>query len=1136
MTRYLTVGNQQVHRMEERFDIARSRSWMHSPDVRWFLSKALEYLDSRLPGEACEPGSHECVAHFLMGKARLHDLPVALWQHAGRITPGMKAELYDLLRTHRYGCLGISESLEKTREKLLFLFTRSLDQLKWGAGQAAYEETSPKDLALLIDEGLLSEEDMGDLVNRLFIVSGCKPSDPSMRPLKNVLLKSLREGQFTRGFYEHIVCSRAVVEASLFLEMGEFDRALLNGLEACIPSRALNGPPCPGDAGFPIEVLLRKTFGSGSARQFSALSNLPHLRQLLLNFIRAGGLRSETLFLFKDIMLGRSLLWYADYHGNELRRAGDRYGRETMEYAYRLDEAGIVSTNKSGKRTDPDLKQAVLELMLTKKNWGDGAAHWLAEFALNYWKQLEDADKPVLTQMIAKLLADRKIRQPEILARLADAFSVGTLPVAETGHAAWRFLSLCNETDRPFIDLLCRNITYFNRIEQPAALSRTIYECGLVLPPSEKQLDDNVKNELAAVFAQHFFGRAKKIAVDEAAEALRSKSFHVEVCSVIRSEAADLLRQAEVGVAALDDLVAAAAGTQAAHVRLKAIENILRQHYADQLDRDEMAALCSVVAMIDYHGLTEKWFVGRFPVWRGNYRAFDIFWSFRNWESRRAAHLEAAARQIAQKLEKYDAVMLKASHPQVFASYVLATLPYRSAGNLRAITATGLVDERLRRVLDAVCARGDLVADEDSPSLALFAGYLPGSGLDREPRFLRVTELSMLHPESVSRSNKDRFSVGPSGMENPLGADDVWELALPKYLWQPMSLHFGSAGSVVGERLEKMFASIAAAGNEKTWSAPERRLIKSAIASALSPHIDFIASPDDKKALRASLGDADAEYRINRLLVEIAADSETGVPVFESLVSKRRPPLADLVDGHVESLRRETRCNPGLAYYCLGAVLTRLSGVHGLGYHRGDENQAIVSLRMLGAYGLSQARKSLDKTVLSADARAGLDAVILDLVLRNECAGLCASKLYGSSYDARLYYLWRAAAVLLNTEVLRASHQTEPPALPVFGGDANIGSLGAGTLADGLRKFRDVDFPPANASAGTLTRLAEKLETQPWPHNPDKETWLQLLELAHAGTYRGMIVDAEDYRRRFTSRLLGALEAGAQEYEVRLLA
>lgn len=260
------------------------------------------------------------------------------------------------------------------------------------------------------------------------------------------------------------------------------------------------------------------------------------------------------------------------------------------------------------------------------------------------------------------------------------------------------------------------------------------------------------------------------------------------------------------------------------------------------------------------------------------------------------------------------------------------------------------------------------------------------------------------------------------------------------------------------------------------------------------------------------------------------------MPVFESLVSKRRPPFADLVDSHVESLWRETRYNPGLAYYCLGAVLTRLSGVHGLGYHLGDENQSIVSLRMLGAYGLSQARTSLDKTVLSADAMAGLDAVILDLVLRNECAGLCASKLYGSSHDLRLYPLWRAAAVLLDTEVSRAPHRTEPPALPVFGGDANLGTPGSGTLADGLQKFRDVDFPPLNASAGTLARLAEKLETQPWPHNPDKEKWLQSLELAHAGTYRGMTVDAEDYRRRFISRLLGELEAGAQEYEVRLLA
>ena len=1135
MTRNLTVFYPHVERMEARFDVARSRTWMRSTDVRWFLSKALAYLDSRLPGADYEPDSHECVAHFLMGKARLHDLPVALWQHAEGITPAVKAELYDLLRTHRYGCFGTSEPLEKTRAKLAFLFTRSLDQLRTGAGKEAYEGTSPKDLALLLDEGLLSEEEMGDLVNHLFIRSCCKPSDPDMRPLKDALLKRLREGQFTRVFYEHLVCSRAVSEASPFLELGEFDHALLDGLVACIPSRALNGGPCLDDAGFPIEVLLRKTFGSGSARQFSALSNLPHLRQLLLNFVREGGLRSETLFLFKDIMLGRSLLWYAEYHRNEIFHCGDRYGCGTLEYARRVDDAGMAITIKSGKRTSPDLKQAVLDLMLIRKKWGEGAAHWLAEFVLDHWIQLEGADKPVLTQMIANLLADKKIREPELLARLVDAFSVGTLPVAETGLAARRFLTLCNETKRPFIDLLCRNIAYFNRIEQPATLTYTIYESGLVLPPSEKQLDDSVKQDLAAALATHFFGTGKRIAVDEAAEALRSRSFHETVCNVIRLQTADLLRQAKVGSAALDELVAAAAGTHLPEARLQVIENILRQHYADHPAWERIASLCSIVAMIDYRALTKQWFLECFRERLNADQAFEVFWSFRNWEERRAAHLEAAARQIAEKLEKYDGAMLKASHPQVFASYVLTTLPYRSGRNLRTISAARQVDERLRRVLDAVCSRVDLVFDEGSPSHVLFAGYQPGSGLDREPRFLRVTELSMLHPASVVRSNKDRFSVGPSGSENPISADDVWELPLPKYLWQPMSLHFGSTGSVVGERLEKMLAAIADGGSGRTWPASQGSLLKSAIASALSPQADFIASSDDKKALRASLGDADAEHRINALLAEIAVDRDAGVPVSESLVSKRRPPFAGLVDSHVDSLRRESRCSPGLAYYCLGALLTRLSGVHGLGYHRGDENQAIVSLRMLGAYALAKARKSWDKT-LAADAGAALDAVILDLVLRDTCAGVCASKLYGSFSDPSLARLSRAVDVLLDAEVLQAPRRTAPPALPVFADAANIGAHGPRTVADGLRNFRDVDFPPENASADTLTRLAEKLEAQPWLHNPDKEKWLQLLERAHAGTYRGMIVDAEDCRHRFISRLLGELGAGTQLNEVRLLA
>ncbi len=85
-------------------------------ELKNFLSDAIAFLN-----HTDTPGHYEMVAHYLMGME--DHLPPGLTKPEPDIPQNVKNELYNLLRTHRYGLFGKAETNEKTLAKLNALKT-----------------------------------------------------------------------------------------------------------------------------------------------------------------------------------------------------------------------------------------------------------------------------------------------------------------------------------------------------------------------------------------------------------------------------------------------------------------------------------------------------------------------------------------------------------------------------------------------------------------------------------------------------------------------------------------------------------------------------------------------------------------------------------------------------------------------------------------------------------------------------------------------------------------------------------------------------------------------------------------------------------------------------------------------------
>ncbi|HYD62521.1 MAG TPA: hypothetical protein VEC35_19345 [Noviherbaspirillum sp.] len=1018
--RYRPADNRENHNtigLKSRLENARTAAWMNSTPLRCFLSHALDYLEGRSDeSRGTVPGGHELIAHFLMGKATIWDLPREFEKYANCITPEIQAELHDLLRTHRHKWLCSSESPEKTRDKLTELLNHALDQVKgWldhGCGVAE------EDIVLLLKEGALAQDQALRLLGSL--------SSEAIQPL---------------------AWQRFAEDPAAFRNPDKFHQALLDGL-----ARPRNAP-CelrPGNlrpSG--LEMLIRTAFHRSPTdeRRLVDREDYANLKQALLNAVSQGALGKHASYLLEDMMLGYPLLWHAPVLKAAQDGLRERYpdlplwneaGAEALHYARSHVDGSVVRSVLEDSRqppaTDPELMQALLASKSDPQHWRTQDAEIFFLFCRDQWNDIRSEYRPALAKLIARLIEAGKLPDSKYwMEDIARFFDQEGFPIDQMDRPFAFHASIFDKAQRPMLDFFRRNMKHFLQAEgenNRNTLASGIYHALCVLPPTHQQLDARVETQFQQRL-KFFKSRGSALEEKRMQQTLRSGSYDQEIRPRIQARLEKILSRHNFPISRgsyRQELLHLACGRLSLpEYRNNRIKDTLHkaligQSYSpkaiDKLEKELLA--------LDYRTVAQEWFKEKFPI-HHVHNAFDVFWEFLDWKIKIEDEASAEAANIAKALEACDAAM-KHYPPGLFASYVLATLPYRSGNNIDALINDWRGDPRFASALRAVPHSGD-----DDPCHVMFVGF-EGNANDSAPLFLRVEALSLLNPRSIEPQNRTRFHLGRSDKQNPLQPEDVWNLALPKYLWEPMTAKFAGTGSIVAKRLEELVLKMANTQGS-ALSEPQERLLRSAVGYVVSPNADFQAGTAEKKSLRENLGDTKLEEQINTLIVAISNENAKGTPLFECLAQTNRPPHANQVDEGVKALQGFLNVDAGIAYYCLGVLLTRLSSVDGLGYHNlaNDENQSIVGLRLLGAYGLAQARKHLGGA--SQRTKEAIDKEIQYLVLRHDCAAQRASLMHGPQCTPSLADLSRQVNRLLNAEIpLGRRQRNAPPELPDFGG------------------------------------------------------------------------------------------------------
>jgi len=956
-----------------------SADWVKSRECRLFLHEAIHYVRFRGRGHT---GDYEEVAHYLMGKIHESRLPVALQEFAGPwLTPVMKAELHDLLRTHRY--FG-DENRVKTAEKLKFLLDRSLAEFHPQSRDQLFDGDPADVLLLLRSTYLRRNESLHIDLSKEFLFRYLREEksplhDPSF---KIVLHQCLRKEGVP---FSHVDLLQMVQEdpAMKGLSMARLGELLQIWLAA--------PPMCQ-----------------------SAIEECGQLAQWISALFPKAGAPSHP----EIESCQRRLL-------------------EALRTIPRPLNSACLGEIMRGDR-GPDIRQVVLESMARWETGVDGALRQLRAMWADF-----DSDEQLQVLKAATRCADLgKVRDVETLRFLVEAFQEGRIRAEHVESGMRFYVQLFNAAQCSALGFIAHNQLWLrDQLQKDApGVALALHQIGLALPPSPDALHEKVAQDFReALNAANCHPPEEEVST--MLEGLKHASFDVAVRSILDAEMDRVLSDQLVRLDASqrdeirEMLFAQSDGRMLPIVLKRALDRV------EHLFADQVSSLVCALAKNDRYMALKKWLQGECPRMEPEQldRLFAVFRGFLNWRVRMDAHLEQAVGEIARQLEDLDGAMHGFCSPRAFAHYVLATLPYRSPDQLKSVMARPGIHEDFRRVLQKACDSLKDVQDPADATALMFVGHAHGDGA--EPRFLRGANLALFHPQAINFSNVNQFFVRSGSADRPIDLEDLRSMALPPYLYGALSGH--AKLSPVQQGLFELLTSFMG-DNPQALSADQIDLLKGAIRYAVSETTKFSSHFETKVEMRTTLHDVALEDVLTALnrkgrgippadLFRLLVESQKDIP------------HAARVDQGVQAFCQASGTTVANAYYLFAVLLARLSSADGLGWEVSkeraqernvSENQSLVGLRLLSAYCLAQCRASLPTKGAPSEALRAMDTLIHRLMRTEECASELSKLLHGRGAADGLEGFSARTAELLEVVVGVAAKAARPPDLPFMGEDA----------------------------------------------------------------------------------------------------
>lgn len=969
-----------VQGTQSRYDA--SAAWVKSRECRLFLYEAMRHLCTRGSGRV---NQYELVAHYLMGKIPESQLPVELQAFAGRwLTPVLKMELSDLLRTHRYF---LGESRGKTLEKLNFLLTRSLAEFAQQSMDRLFQG-DPADVLLLLrsnyrqsNENSHTAADLRkELLVRYVSEEASSLHDPTFKIALHRYLREEKPHSFAVELLQ-VVQDHPTLQGLSMSRVEELQQVWLEG-QAASPTAAAE---C-GQLSQWVDAL----FPRAGASSHPQLQNCQ--RQLL-----------EALRVF-PLPLNSECL-------REILR-GDR---------------------------GPDIRQVVLESAAQWETDVDGPLRQLRTL----WADL-DRDEQLQVLKTAAHWADRgKVTDAQSLRFLADAFNQGRIRAEHAKAGMGFYVRLFNATQCSALGFISHNQLWLRDMQEKnaAGVARALHCIGVAMPPSPDALHEKVCQDLhEALVAENC--HLMESEVSTLLRGLKHQSFGVAVRSILDAEMDRVLSEQQVQLDASQRDVIREILLAQSDARMLPIVLKRELDRVERLSAEQVGSLVPALAKNDRYMAMKKWLQGECQRMEPEQldRLFAVFRRFLNWRVHVDAHLDKAVKGIASQLEGLDGAMHDFSSTRAFAHYVLATLPYRSPDQLKSVMARQGIPEDFRRVLQKACDSLKDVQDPADASALMFVGYAHGDGAQGEPRFLRVADLALLHPKAINADNLNQFFVRTGASDRPIDFEDLRKMALPPYLCDALSRH--AQVSPVQQGLFKLLASFVGK-NPEALPADQVDLLKGAIRYAVSETQAFSSHFETKVEMRAALRDDALEAVLAAL--NLKGRTTPTAELFRLLVESRKDvPNAARLDQGVQVFCQASGATETSAYYLFGFLLARLSSSAGLGWEVGEvlaqernvsENQSLVGLRLLSAYCLAQCRASLPTGRAPSLAQREIDTLIHELIRTSGCALELSDRLHGYGVTPGLKAFSERTAALLDEVVGVAPQVVKPPELPLMGED-----------------------------------------------------------------------------------------------------
>lgn len=919
-------------------------------------------------------GDSERIAHYLMGKISRERLPYALTEWAGDwLTASMQMELYGLLRTNRYFSM---ESSEKTREKLYFLLDKSAITLI---------SQSPSDLERCDSNDLM-------VLVRIPYPNGGKGD-----------CKDMAQRELLRRYVHE-----APVDGDGWRDM----------LRQCVK----------GEAPERVEEMLWELLQNSPGMEAGPRSRMAELVQIWLEGLQEMGVKAGD-----HPNLGRWMgTIFPEVGESSMVRCQPSMLAILQALSFPLESEclrKIISGNLGSK-----VRQAVLASVV---HWTGSLDAPLRDIR-SHWEALTGDEQWGVLKAATEFAHSRRLWSADNLKFLAQAFNDGRIRAEHVRQGMGFYIQLFNAAKCPALEFVRHNYLYLARMESsdPTEAARFMYEVGLALPPSPNELHEMACNKLE--------GESKKIHLEmspqsilDISKILEKRLYENPMREFIMKRVEDALLQNSLNVSEV--IRKEIADVLFNNANEATVASLLKQSLVkdENLKSGTVDNLVAVLKKSNRREALQQFWQN--SIQSKDSRALDcmlkLFDQVQNWSIVKNDCLEEAVVRIAGALKQLDDSVQGNFSPHAFSNYVLATMPYRSLVELKAIAQRPGIHKDLKGVLLAACDGLTDFQDEGSASQLMFVGYAQEADKPPVPRFLRVTHLGLLHPNAISTLNMDQFFIRSGGGDRGMLREDLPEMALPQHLWSALREHLPS--SLVGQGVHQLMIDLLRASNA-TLSISQTDLLKGAIQTAVFSGQEFSSSFDDKVSMRTVLHDVGAEDVLLKLLAETKEVAQDNL--FRAILSRWDTiPNVAHVDKHVKAFGDAH--GKTLAYYMFGILLARLSSSVGLGWDvnanmaasRGVlHNQSIVGLRLLAAYCLSKSREAWLDDDLSG---AALDEVIYKLTKTSDCSQVLAGKLYG---DTTVHPLLKSMSreiekLLAENGSMRAV--TQPPMLPTMGED-----------------------------------------------------------------------------------------------------